>query len=323
MQLASQRQYINFGHTDLKVTRLCQGTAFRHLPRATDPRSQQVLEHCLELGVNFFDSSNAYGWGGAEEVLGQALAGKRDLAIICTKVAASEPDDKPDTYRPTRFTAEFLRQQAEGSLQRLGTDYIDLYLLHQPDKISTEEEIIPSLEALVQEGKIRHWGVSNHPPASVQSYADLTGSGLSPIAGTEDYYNIAGTHLNPDGKSRVQWLEDEMFPILRQENLGMLAFSPLDTGLLTPGREPEADSPLMPLIQALDQVAGELGVARASICVAWVLSHPEVSSVLAGSESREQVEENLLGAELELPSELLLQLNQASRDYKDRQQAHS
>jgi aryl-alcohol dehydrogenase-like predicted oxidoreductase len=323
MKLAAQRQYKNFGHTDLKVTRLCQGTAFRHLPRATDPRSRQVLEHCLELGVNFFDSSNAYGWGGAEEVLGQALAGKRDRAIICTKVAASEPDDQPDTYRPARFTDKFLRRQLDSSLQRLGTDYIDLYLLHQPDKVSTEQEIIPSLEALVQEGKIRHWGVSNHPPASVQTYADLTRNGPAPVAGTEDYYNIAGSHLHEDGQSRVQWLEDALFPVLRQENLGLLAFSPLDTGNLTPGREAEADPSLIPLIAALDQAASELDVTRASICVAWVLSHPEVSSVLAGSESPEQVEENLLGAELELPPELLARLNQASQDYKDRQQADS
>lgn len=320
MDLACERLYKNFGYTDLNVTHLCQGTAFRHLPRATAPRSRQVLEHALELGVNFFDSSNAYGWGGAEKVLGQALAGKRDQAIICTKIAASEPDKQPDTYRPVRFTNAFLRRQLEGSLHRLGTDYIDLYLLHQPDKISTEEEIIPSLEALVQEGKIRYWGVSNHPATSVQIYADLTRNHISPIAGTEDYYNIAGTHCNPDGSSRTQQLEDTLFPILNQENIGLLAFSPVDTGHLSPGREPEADAPLIPLIQALDHVAGELGVTRASICVAWVLSHAAVTSVLAGSESPEQIEENLLGAELQLPTELLMLLNQASQEYRNQQQ---
>ena len=88
---------VRFGQTDLYVSRLCQGTAFRNMPRAADnPMGLRVLQHCLEVGVNFFDSSNAYGWGGAEETLGKAIVGRRDQAVICTKVAASYAPEKEE-----------------------------------------------------------------------------------------------------------------------------------------------------------------------------------------------------------------------------------
>ena len=128
---------VRFGQTDLYVSRLCQGTAFRNMPREVDTMGLRVLQHCIEVGVNFFDSSNAYGWGGAEENLGKAIAGRRDQVVICTKVAASYAPEKEDSPgKPARFTRDFLFEQAEGSLRRLQTDYIDLYLLHQPDKVT-------------------------------------------------------------------------------------------------------------------------------------------------------------------------------------------
>ena len=311
---------VRFGQTDLYVSRLCQGTAFRNMPRAADnPMGLRVLRHCLEVGVNFFDSSNAYGWGGAEETLGKAIAGKRDQAVICTKVAASyAPEQEEGPGKPARFTRDFLFQQAEGSLRRLQTHYIDLYLLHQPDKVTPAAEIVDSMDALVRSGKIRYWGVSNHSTAQVSEYVELGQStGKASVAGIEDYYNIAGESATDAGDSRVGQLEQEMFPVLQKSGLGLLAFSPLDTGHLVPGRNIDPETPLETLIGVLDQVAQDLRVSRAAVCVAWVLTHPEVTSVLAGAERPEHVKENFVGTEMALPDEAIDTLNAASVAYRE------
>ena len=313
---------VRFGPTDLYVSRLCQGTAFRNMPRAADnPMGLRVLQHCIDVGVNFFDSSNAYGWGGAEETLGKAITGRRDQVVICTKVAASyAPEKESSPGKPARFSQDFLFQQAEGSLRRLQTDYIDLYLLHQPDKVTPAAEVIDSMDALVQSGKIQHWGVSNHSVAQVSEYAELGQStGKAPIAGTEDYYNIAGESLTDTGDSRVQQMEQEMFPVLRESGLGLLAFSPLDTGHLVPGRNIDPDTPLARLIDVLDEVAQDLRVSRGTVCVAWVLTHPEVTSVLAGAERPEHVEDNFAGTQIVLPDEAIDTLNAASAAYRAQQ----
>jgi len=292
------------------------------MPRAANnPMGLRVLQHCLEVGVNFFDSSNAYGWGGAEETLGKAIVRRRDQVVICTKVAASYAPEKEDSPgKPARFTRDFLFEQAEGSLRRLQTDYIDLYLLHQPDKATPAAEVVDSMDALVRSGKIRYWGVSNHSALQVSRYVELGQStGTAPIAGTEDYYNIAGESLTDTGDSRVVQMEREMFPLLRKSGLGLLAFSPLDTGHLVPGRNIDPDTPLATLIDVLDQVAQDLRVSRATICVAWVLTHPEVTSVLAGTERPEHVEDNFTGTEIVLPDEAIDTLNDASAAYREQQ----
>ena len=324
MEVKSNQQrpshLVRFGQTDLFVSRLCQGTAFRNMPRAADnSMGLRVLQHCLEVGVNFFDSSNAYGWGGAEETLGKAIAGRRDQVVICTKVAASyAPEEESSPGKPARFTRDFLFEQAEGSLKRLQTDYIDLYLLHQPDKVTPAAEVVDSMDALVQSGMIRYWGVSNHSTAQVSEYVELGQStGKAPIVGTEDYYNIAGESLTDAGDSRVNQMEQEMFPVLRKSGLGLLAFSPLDTGHLVPGRNIDPDTPLATLIGVLDEVAHNLCVSRGTVCVAWVLTHPEVTSVLAGAERPEHVEGNFTGAQMVLPDEAIDTLNAASAAYRD------
>ena len=317
---------VRFGQTDLYVSQVCQGTAFRNMPRAADnSMGLRVLRHCIDVGVNFFDSSNAYGWGGAEETLGKAVVGRRDQVVICTKVAASyAPEKESSPGEPARFTRDFLFEQAEGSLRRLQTDYIDLYLLHQPDKVTPSAEIVDSMDALVRSGKIRHWGVSNHSTAQVSEYVELARTtDKAPIAGTEDYYNIAGESLTDTGESRVQQMEQEMFPVLRQSGLGLLAFSPLDTGHLVPGRDIDPGTPLARLIDVLDEVAQDLRVPRGTVCVAWVLTHPEVTSVLAGAESPEHVEDNFAGTQIVLPNAAIETLNAASAAYREQQAQNS
>ena len=300
-----------FGQTDLQVSRLCQGTAFRHLPRADSPQSLAVLHHCLDQGVNFFDTAQAYGWGGAEEVLGRAIAGRRDEVVICTKIPASlAPTSDGDPGERVRYTRAHLTDRLEESLRRLRTDRVDLYLLHHRDADTPPEAIAEVMEDLVQAGKTRYWGVSNHRAAEVAAFLDL-----APIAGVEDYYNIAGSHCDEAGRSRVEIYEEEMLPLLRRTGLGCLAFSPMDTGLLARPNDPA----LATLVAAIDQVAADLGTSRAAVCVAWVL-HQGLTCVLAGAESAAHVDANLQGTCLQLPSDALAALDQARCTYRASQQ---
>lgn len=309
---------VQLGQTDLHVSRLCQGTAFRHLERnAGDPRAEKVLRRCLEAGITFFDSAYAYGWGGSEELLGKVVAGRRDQVVICTKVPPSQPPGASGTpVERLPFTESFLRENLEGSLRRQGTDHVDLFLLHRSDGVTPPEEICRSMEALVKAGKTRYWGVSNHGAQFVQELHDAARqAGTSPPAAVEDYYNVAGHQLDGDGRSRTRKLEDEMFPVVRSCGIGVIAFSPMDAGQLAPELTPEPGSPPARLQATLDSVAAELGVSRAQVCVAWVLARPEVASVLSGAESAEHVDEVLAGTQLVLPDGARARLDQASVTY--------
>lgn len=311
---------VQFGHTDLYVSKLCQGTAFRrHLSReGGNAEAHKLIRHCIDIGINFFDSAEAYGHGGSETALGHGVAGRRSEVVISTKAAAG----------PVIFTKEVLTKKAEGSLQRLGTDYIDIYLLHGADKITPSdeqtsvphdtptlehmEEIADAMESLVQSGKIRYWGVSNHFPRQVDELIEIgkraDRAGKSRLAGLQDYYNIVAG-------ARRDLMTAELFPLIRKGNLGLMAFSPLGEGRLVPGRKVEKESPLEGVIQELDLVAEELGVTRPQVCVAWVHSHPEVTSTLSGGEKPEHVEDNLKGTALKLPQEALQRLKDASDTY--------
>ncbi|MBT4977953.1 MAG: aldo/keto reductase [Gemmatimonadetes bacterium] len=300
---------VPFGQTDLQVSRLCQGTAFRHLPRADSPEGLAVLHHCLDQGVNFFDSAQAYGWGGGEKVLARAIAGRRDEVVICTKIPTClVPRGENEPGEPVHYTRAHLTDRLEESLRRLSTDYVDLYLLHHRDPDTPPAAIAEVMQDLVQAGKIRYWGVSNHTAVEVANFLET-----APIAGVEDYYNIAGSHCDESGRSRVTIYEEEMMPLLKRAGLGCMAFSPMDTGLLAP-QTPAAPA-LAQLATAIDRVAADLDTSRAAVCVAWVL-HQGLTAVLAGSESIAHVDENLAGTRLTLPDDALAALDQARGIYR-------
>ncbi len=318
---------VQFGHTDLYVSRHCQGTAFRrHLSReGGDAEAHKLIRHCIDIGINFFDSAEAYGMGGSETALGHGIAGLRSEVVISTKAAQTGSEGKPLV-----FTKEVLTQKCNASLKRLQTDYIDIYLLHGADKLTPSdeqhspphdtptlehmEEIADAMDSLVQSGKIRYWGVSNHLPRQVDELIEIglrpDRSAKSRLAGLQDYYNIVAG-------ARRDFMSQQLFPLIRKGNLGLMAFSPLGEGRLVPGRKVEEGSPLVGVIEELDRVAKELEVSRPQVCVAWVLSHPEVTSALSGGEKPEHVEENFKGTKLTLPEEALKRLKAASDTYNE------
>jgi len=311
-QSERRSRLVRFGQTDLMVSRLCQGTAFRKNKReADDPNAQRVLRACLDVGINFFDSSNAYGWGGSELALGRALKGRRKEAVICTKV---HPGLKPVGSSPARrvpLTRAFAVGELEGSLQRLGTDYVDLYLLHNPDEKTPPEEILATMESLVRSGKVRYWGVSNHSPAQVAKFVALGRNSQLPIAAVQNYYNL----IHRD-------LEREMFPLLRETRLGLMPYSPLDEGRLLESVSAETDPPRKALLSTVDETARECRATRAQVLIAWVLSHPEATCALAGAEEPEHVKENVEAIGLVLSSEVVARLNRASDAYLQRAPKH-
>lgn len=304
---------VRFGSTDLYVTRYCQGTAFRQVPRTDNPQARAILHRCLDVGINFFDSAEAYGWGGSETVLGKVIQGRRDKVVICTKASPSNaPQRDPDTNKfklgeQTTFTRDRLFGKLEQSLKRLGTDYVDLYLLHDWDRATPPEQLAEWMDALVQSGKTRYWGASNFSAEQYARFCELaqTQGGKTPLVGTEDYFHIAvGERYDPN-----------LFKVIRENGLGLLAFSPQNEGQLSPGREESVGKAKIQVVRALDKVARDLGVTRPQVCIAWVLAHPEVTTTLGGAESPEHVEENFAGTRLELPAESLAILNQASKKY--------
>jgi aryl-alcohol dehydrogenase-like predicted oxidoreductase len=309
---------VRFGQTDLHVTRYCQGTAFRQLPRDDNPAARNVLYKCLDVGINFFDSAEAYGWGGAETVLGRVIQGRRDEVVICTKATPNhEPgkDSDANTFKvgeQVTFTRDVLTSKCEGSLKRLGTDYLDLFLLHGDDDQTAPESIADTMEQLVRAGKIRYWGLSNFTAAKVEQYVQLSsGQRRSVMSGTEDYYHIAaGLRMNT-----------ALLEVIKRSGLGILAFSPQDCGRLSPGRQ--ENTRYGPLIGVLDEIAGQLDTTRPRLLIAWSLAHPAVTTVLGGAESPEHVVDNVGGTHVEIPDQLLVKLNAAAEEHTQQEFARS
>lgn len=307
-----KEELVRFGETDLHVSRYCQGTAFRKVARSDNPEARRILETAMDIGVNFFDSAEAYGWGGSEEVLGRVVKGRRDRVVISTKAAPSLPPERdPDSNRfrlgrQIAFNRQVLERKLEGSLRRLQTDYIDLYFLHQPDQFGTSlQELAAWMGGLVRKGKIRYWGVSNFAAFDVAQLKafSVAEQGRYPLAGTQDYFNIVARHV----------VEPRLLNVIGELRLGLMAFSPQDAGRLAPGRKiPPA---LKQLVNALDEVSQNMGATRPQVTIAWVLSHPQVTCALGGAETPDQVRENVKGVPLTLNSELIERLNQSSDLY--------
>ena len=162
------------------------------------------------------------------------------------------------------------------------------------------------MNRLVESGKIRYWGLSQYSELEVKEFIQLAQeSGARPLASLQNPYNL----------TRRGAVTEKLFPLIRQSGLGVQTISPHAAGLLAPGYRAEPESPLAHLHETVDQVAGELGVARSQVCVAWVLAHPELTTALAGAESEIHVEDNLAGARLRLPADALELLNAASLRY--------
>ena len=318
-------EYVNFGKAGVKVSPLALGLGLRGQGDAD--AAQRLIEHAIDSGINLIDCANIYGLmddranvGRSEEILGKAIQGKRDDVVITSKVF-SQMGTGPNDAGLSRY---HIMREVERSLKRLNTDHIDVYLIHAYDETTPQEETIRALDDLVRSGKTRYIGCCNHQAWQACKALWIADSiNAVPYMCIQNMYNL----LNRD-------LETEMFGLVREEGLGVMCYSPLAVGLLSGVYSPDEPPPSGTLwaarqdefsrqmsgatgqvISTLKRLAAELGKTPAQLAVAWVLSHPEVTIAISGSDTIEQLDDTLGGVGWELDSAVREELDEVSRSF--------
>ncbi|SDW86461.1 voltage-dependent potassium channel beta subunit, animal [Marinococcus luteus] len=307
-------KYRRLGNSGVKVSEIGLGSWLTYGSSVEDQTAGNIIHHAYENGINFFDTANVYNRGEAEKVVGKALSSyKRDSYVLASKVYFPMGDGPNDRG----LSRKHIMEQCDASLQRLGTDYMDLYQCHRYDPDTPLEETLMALDDLVRQGKILYYG-----------FSEWTGTQISDAAHIADKRNLHRPVSNqPIYNMLVRYIEKEVLPISEREGLGQVVFSPLAQGILTgkyrPGEQPPADSRaansdinfamerfmddriLENVVKLEDLARNELGVKLSQLALAWILRKPGVSSTIVGASRPEQLEENLKAAELELPDNLL------------------
>ena len=289
-------EYTCLKGTGLKVSRFCLGT-MTFGGQTDEAESARIIDHAIGAGVNFFDTADGYTDGASEQILGRALRGRRDAAVIATKVTNPTGPGPNDAGQGRKH----ILQNVERSLRALQTDYIDLYYLHRPDPATPAEEVVETMTQLVRSGKIRYWGVSNYPAwqfcSLVHTARELRAIG--PVA-TESVYNLI-----------TRGVEDELVPFLTEYRLGLTVFNPLAAGLLTGkharGRLAEhsrlkdnygynlryVSDRNMDAVERLTADAQDSGMSLLELALQWLLNRPVVDSVIVGASRLAHVQQNL------------------------------
>ena len=275
----------------------------------------RMVARALDAGINFIDTADVYAAGESETMVGRAIRGRRSEVVLATKVRG-RMGEGPNRVGLSRL---HIMEAAEASLRRLGTDWIDLYQIHRSDALVPVEETLRALDDLVRQGKVRYIGCSNLFAWQLMEALGISrAEGLERFRCTQSYYSLVGREL-----------EREMVPLLGDQGVGLLVWSPLAGGLLTgkfgpgtgggEGRRASFDFPPVDPVRAdavlrvLGQVASEHGASPAQVALAWVLANPAVTSVIIGARNMAQLEDNLGAAELELSEADLAALDEASR----------
>ncbi len=304
-------KFRTLGSTGLRVSVITLGTwsmGGRWWGKTDDKASLATIRKALELGINFIDTADIYGFGHSESLLGQALQSRRDQAYIATKVGLRW--NNKGKVRHDLSPAHIFKA-LDSSLERLQTDYIDLYQVHWPDPAVPAEETVAALNHCVQSGKVRFLGVSNFSTDLCDTYRQL-----GPFVTVQPPLNLFERHA-----------EVRILPHAHTQDLGVLAYSPLCRGLLT-GRFKVGDSiaesvrkrdPLfqgtsfernLAVVAKLRGLAGEFEKSPAQLALAWVLNHAAVTTAICGARRPEQVEESVGAADWHLDEPSLKDVDQ-------------
>jgi aryl-alcohol dehydrogenase-like predicted oxidoreductase len=317
-------EYRPLGNSGLMVSTLSLGTAtfggrdiFSKLGTTDVDGARRQVDLCLEAGVNLFDTANCYSAGLSEEILGQALQGRRDEVIISTK-ARMAVGPGPNDEGASRY---HLIRECEKSLQRLGTDRIDLYQLHEWDGRTPLEETLEALDSLVRSGKVRYIGASNYSGWHLmKALATSERHGYVRFVSQQIYYSL-----------QARDAEYELVPISLDQGLGILIWSPLAGGLLSGkyrrgqqapegsrhfqnwGEPPVHDEEqLYNIIDVLVEISDSRKVSAAQVALAYLLGRPGITSVLIGARTEAQLVDNLAAANLALSPEERSRLDSVS-----------
>jgi aryl-alcohol dehydrogenase-like predicted oxidoreductase len=306
-------QYTQLGRTGLKVSRLCLGT-MNFGPLTNEPDSFAIMDKALELGINFFDSANVYGWkqgeGITENIIGRWFAqggGRREKTVIATKVYGN----MGDWPNESRLSAYHIRRACEESLRRLKTDHIDLYQMHHVDRFTPWEEIWQAMEQLVQAGKVIYVGSSNFAGWHIAlAQGEAKARHFMGLVSEQSLYNL---------KSRE--IELEVIPACKHFGLGLIPWSPLAGGLLggvlqkiAEGRRANEDTQkeiekYHQQIQDYEAFCSEMGEKPADVALAWMLHNPVVTAPIIGPRTMEQLDGSLRALEISLSDESFSKLN--------------
>lgn len=324
----SVSQYYTLGRSGLRVSRLALGT----MTFGTDwgwgadrETAEQLFNAYVDAGGNFIDTADLYTNGTSETWVGEFVKerGLRDKVAIATKFSYNADPGNPNAGGNGRKN---ILRAVEGSLQRLGTDYIDLYILHTWDSITPAEEVVRTLDDLVRSGKVRYVGLSDVPAwyaSRAQTIAELRG-----------YETLSTLQLEYSLVERN--IENEFVPLGTHHGMGIMVWSPLASGLLSGKYKPSeqggegegrladlagTDNPAFnkfternwKIVAELESVAKELDRSMAQVAVNWAASQPGIGSVIVGATKLHQLEDNLRALEFEIPEELCDRLNQASQ----------
>jgi aryl-alcohol dehydrogenase-like predicted oxidoreductase len=280
----------------------------------------RLVDICLESGVNFFDTADVYSSGDSETILGAALKGKRDRALISTKATFS----MGPTPNDGGSSRHHLIKACEASLKRLGTDYIDVYFMHGFDAVTPVEETLQALDDLRRAGKIRYIGCSNFSGWQVMKSLALSEKyGLGRYVAYQGYYSLVGRDY--------EW---ELMPLALDQGLGLMVWSPLGWGRLTGkirrgqplpegrirsggdvGGPKIEDEYLYDVVDALLEVSGEVSKSVPQVALNWLLRRPTVSNVVIGARNEKQLRDNLDCLTWELTPQQVKKLEDASRKH--------
>jgi len=312
-------QYVNLGHSGLKVSRICLGMMTYGTPKwrpwvLDEDQSRPIIQRAVELGINFFDTADVYSMGVSEEVTGRALRDftRREEVIIATKVF-NPYNDKPNQGGLSRL---HILQAVEKSLHNLGTDYIDLYQIHRHDPDTPWEETLAALHDLVKSGKVRYIGASSMYAwqfAKSLYLADLRG--WTRFISMQDHYNLV-----------YREEEREMLPLCQAEGIGVIPWSPLARGFLTGNRTPQEWGETIraktddfaqdmyyqetdfQVVDRVHELAEKRGVSNAQIALAWLLNKPAVTAPIIGASKMKHLEEAVSALEITLSGEEMAHL---------------
>ena len=306
------------GNSDLVVSEISLGSWLTYGVGVEANKSQACLDTAFDCGINFIDTANVYGQGAVESFLGEALKGRpRDSYVLATKLFF------PMSDVDSGLSAEQIRKQLDASLQRLNTDYVDLYQCHRYDDETRLEETMQALTEAVKSGKVRYVGFSEWTAAQIQAAMDM--SGVVSFVSSQPQYSMI---------YRVP--EAEVIPLCADSGISQIVWSPLGQGVLTgkygkgdrtPG-DSRAANPQMnyfmdrvlgkKLLRAVDRlhpIAADLGISMAQLALAWVLREPNLASAIIGASSPEQVLENVAASGIQLDGTVLQAIDDALQGY--------
>jgi aryl-alcohol dehydrogenase-like predicted oxidoreductase len=307
-------EFTQLGRTGLKVSRLCLGT-MNFGPHTEEKESFAIMDKALELGINFFDTANVYGWktgeGITEKIVGNWFAqggGRREKTIIATKVFGR----MGDWPNQSRLSARHIREAVEGSLKRMQTDYIDMYQMHHVDRLSPWEEIWQAMEVLVQQGKVIYVGSSNFAGWHItQAQEKAKARNFMGLVSEQSLYNL-----------NARMVELEVIPACKEYGLGLIPWSPLAGGLLggvlakiEKGRRASENvqkdiDKHRPKLEAWEQFCKEMGENPADVALAWLLKNPVVTAPIIGPRTDEQLTGALRALEIKFSEDALKKLDE-------------